>query len=207
MVAGLRALGRALGNVYHNGYSYIWCNLAFVALSLPLVTMPAALSALFRVGHLAHTQSHEADISALWETFRANLFRALPWGLLNLLVAVINFSNIIAYASVHTVWAGVLEAIWIIVTVVWIGEVLFTWPIYYEMTTPTVWGATRNALVMVLRNPMFTLIIALFIALFSIISTVLIGSWIVLTWGVFASVGSAAVLDRLAAFRLSQVVT
>src|SRR5690606_40367795 len=62
-----------------------WANLAFVALSLPLITLPAAYSALQRVGHLAHTDPSEANLSAFWETFRANLIRALPWGLANAL--------------------------------------------------------------------------------------------------------------------------
>ena len=67
---GLRAVWRGLGNFRNLGYAYIWANLAFVALSLPLITLPAAYSALQRVGHLAHTDPSEANLSAFWETVR-----------------------------------------------------------------------------------------------------------------------------------------
>jgi uncharacterized membrane protein YesL len=201
MLAGLRATRAGLGNFRQRGYAYIWTNLAFVALSLPVITAPGAYSALMRVGHLAHTDPSEADLAAFWETFKTNLLRAIPWGLAHALFALVNFNNVIAYAGVDTFLVSVLESIWLVATVIWLGILLYTWPIYYEMAEPTLWGATRNALVMVLRNPLFTLVILLVLAILAAISTVLVASWLLLTFGVFAAVANAAVQDRLAAYR------
>jgi uncharacterized membrane protein YesL len=201
MIDGLRAARRGLGNFYWNGYPYIWSNLAFVALSLPLVTAPAALSALFHVGHLAHTDPSEADLAAFWGAFRSNLWRALPWGVFNVLFAIINFNNLLAFASINSPVAVTLRAVWMIASVVWLGELLYTWPIYYEMSEPTVFGATRNALIMVIRNPVFTVVIVLVIGVVAVISTLLFASWLLLTWGAIASMANAAVLDRVERFR------
>jgi uncharacterized membrane protein YesL len=201
---GLRAALRGLGNFRNLGYSYVWTNLAFVALSLPLITAPAAYSALMRVGHLAHTDPSEADLAAFWATFRANFRRALPWGLVNLVFAVINFNNLIAYSSIDTPLVMVLEAIWFIAALVWLGMLLYTWPIYYEMSQPTVTGAARNALVMVLQNPLYTLALLSVIVVLSAISTFLIACWLLLTWGAIAAVANAAVLDRLERYRARQ---
>lgn len=203
MWGGLRAVWRGLGNFRNLGYTYIWANLAFVVLSLPLVTLPAAYSALQRVGHLAHTDPSEADLAAFWQTFRANLGRALLWGLANALFAVINFNNLIAYASVGTPLTIALEVLWLLAAIVWLGMLLYTWPLYYEMESPTVWGATRNALVMVLRNPLYTLVLLLVIAVLAVISTVLVAAWLLLTFGAIAAIANAAVQDCLERYRAS----
>lgn len=198
---GLRAAWRGLANFRLAGYAYIWTNLAFVALCLPVITAPAAYSALMRVGHLAHTSPPDADLAAFWETFRANLRRALPWGLGNALFAVINFNNLIAYAPFSSPLVLALETLWIVAAVVWLGMLLYTWPIYYEMQQPTVRGAMRNALVMVLQNPLFTLVLLIVIALLAAISTLLVAAWLLLTWGAISAIANAAVLDRLARHR------
>jgi uncharacterized membrane protein YesL len=183
---------------------YIWTNLAFVALSLPVITSPAAWSALCRVGYLAHTDPSEADLAAFWDAFRANLLRALPWGIAHLVFALINFNNLIAYSRIDSPVVVALEVIWVIASIVWLGILLYTWPIYYEMARPTLIGATRNALVMVLQNPLFTLTLLAVIALLSVLSTILVASWLLLTWGAISAIANAAVQNRLELYRAGQ---
>lgn len=197
MIDGLRVTWRALGNLRYNGYAYVWANLAFVVLSLPVITLPAAWSALCWVSYLAHTDPSEADLSAFWQAFRRNLWRALPWGAGAALFGYINLSNLISYAGEEGALVAGLMAVWLVAGVVWIGVLLFTWPMYYEMAEPSVWGATRNALIMVLRNPLMMLTLLVLLAVVAAVSTVLIAAWLLLTFGVFAAIGNAAVLDRL----------
>lgn len=160
MMDGLRAVGRGLRSVQTAGYAYIWANLAFIVVSLPLVTAPAAWSALVRVAYQAQTHPAEADLALFWETFRANLLRALPWGLLNALFAVINFGNLVFYATVPGIGAALLRGVWILAGLIWLGALLYTWPLFfYEMVESSVSGAVRNALLMVLRNPGYTLVL------------------------------------------------
>ncbi|MBI5958539.1 MAG: hypothetical protein HY866_07390 [Chloroflexi bacterium] len=204
MFTGLRAIGQGLRSFQQNGYPYIWSNLAFVALSLPIITAPAAFSALVWVGYLAQTDPSEADLAAFWQTFRANLWRALPWGVFNTLFAFVNFYNLFAYSSLDGAVITLLEAVWVAGAIVWAGLLLYTWPIYYEMAEPTVLGAMRNALVMVIRNPLFTLVIVLIIALLAIMSTILVASWLLITWGAISAIANAAVLNRLKQFRTVQ---
>lgn len=201
MIDGLRAARRGLGNFRNLGYSYIWTNLAFVALSLPVITAPAAYSALMRVGYLAHTDPTDADLASFWAAFRANFRRALPWGITNVVFAVINFNNLFAYAPIDTPVVMALEALWMVAALVWLGMLLYTWPIYYEMSEPTVMGAARNALVMVLTNPLYTITLLIIILVLAAISTVLVACWLLLTWGAIAAIANAAVLDRLEQYR------
>lgn len=201
MVAALKVLFYALNDVRIKGYTYIRANLAFVALALPVVTAPAAFSALCRVAHAARIENHEDDLELFWQTFKDNLWRAMPWGLAHGLFAVVNFSNLIQYAGETGAIFVLLRGAWLLMTVIWMGILLYTWFIYYEMKAPDLMGATRNAAVMVLLNPVFTLTLLAAIIILAAMSTVLIASWVLLTWGVIASTGAEAVLNRLAVFK------
>jgi uncharacterized membrane protein YesL len=201
MLAALWVIGRAFNDVRLKGYTYIWANFAFLVLALPIVTLPASYSALCRVAYTAQKEPWDADLDLFWQTFKANLGRALPWGVAHAGFAVVNFSNWAAYGErPEPIWQ-VFRVLWLSMTLIWIGVLLYTWFIYYEMETPTLWGATRNALVMVLLNPFFTLVLILCIIILSVVSTALLGLWLMLTWGVIAAFGAAAVADRLAMIR------
>lgn len=201
MIEGLKAAGRALNHWRLQGYAYIWANVSFLVLCLPVVSAPAAFSALMRIGHAAHRESHESDLALFWQTTREHLWLALPWGLAHALFAIVNFGNLWMYAEAPGLPAAALRIVWWGLGLVWLGVVLYTWPIYYEMETPTLWGATRNALVMVLQNPFFTVTIILVLLFLSVISTVLIASWVLLTWGCIAAIANGAVLNRLTIYR------
>lgn len=201
MVNGTRAFLRGLNDVRRQGYIYIWANLAFVACSLPLVTIPAAYAALCKVAHHAQTEPYGADLDLFWETFRRHLWSALPWGLVMTAGLFVIVTNMTAYAGVPGVPMQALRVTWLAALAAWAGLLLFTWPMYYEMAEPTVWGATRNAFVLMLRHPAFTLILILFVVVLSVVSTLTIVAWALLSCAAVAAVGTAAVLDRLAAYR------
>lgn len=202
MTAGLRAVLRGLNDVRQQGYIYIWANLAFVALSLPLVTLPAAYAALCKVAHQTQTEPRSPEpLELFWETFRSLLWTALPWGLAMAGAAVMIVSNMLAYADVQGVPIQALRMTWLLGMMFWTALFLFTWPIYYEMAEPTVWGATRNAAVLVLRNPFFTAAVVAIVLLLAAVSTLAVVAWLLLSFGAVAAIGSAAVIDRLAAYR------
>lgn len=201
MLQGLSASLRGLNNLRHQGYAYIWANVLFIVLSLPIITLPAAFSALMRMGHTAHTQPHESDIGLMWETFRSNLWRALPWGLAHLAFAVINFANLRTYGGESGTIIVILRCVWIGAGAMWLGVLLYTWPIYYEMDQPTLVGATRNALMMVAQNPFFTITVVAGIILLIILSTILVAAWMLLTFGAIAAIANAAVQNRLEEYR------
>ena len=155
MLAGFQVLWHAFKDVRLKGYTYIWANIAFVVCSLPVITLPAAYRALMRVGYNAQASPHETDISAFWDTFREYFKQSLGWGLAHLVFGVVNITNLLAYQSTEGLLFAGLRVIWLGSTFVWIGVLLYTWTLYDEMESPSLIGATRNALVMVLQNPFF----------------------------------------------------
>lgn len=201
MIDGIKVFVRGLNAVRQQGYVYIWANVAFIALSLPIVTLPAAFSALMHVGYMSQTTPHEADLSLFWETFKANLWRALPWGMVNFLFGLIVISNFIRDSGTDNSTTQLWQIVRSGVLFLWISSLLYTWPLYYEMQTPTWLGAQRNSLVMIVHNPFFTLTLIGAFLLIAVVSTVMLLPWMLLTWGVFSALGSAAVLNRLQLYR------
>jgi len=198
VVAGLRAWLRGLRHLNEQGYIYIWANLFWAALSLPVITAPAAWAGLVRMSTLAHT-TPTASVGDFWQGFRENLRRGMLLGLLNVVVIVVNISNIQSYREQPGMVLVLLRAVWLVTLALWFAIQFYMWPIYYQMTQPSVTGALRNAAVMILLNPGFTLGLWLGVMLVVVLSTILFPAWLLLTGGALAAIATSAVLDRLEA--------
>lgn len=198
MIEALKVWWNALRHVWVRGYIYVWGTLCWAGLSLPIITAPAAWAGLVRMSHLAHT-ARSADLTDFWEGFKANLRRTLVLGLVNALIIVVNVANLWNYRFDSGLTVDLLRIVWVLVLVIWFSIQLYLWPIFYEMETPTLAGALRNAALMVLLNPLFTLALWPGIIVLAVISTVFGAPWLILTGGIFASLSVSAVLNRLRA--------
>lgn len=197
----LRATWRGFQEVWYKGYTYIWANVAFIAASLFIVTIPAAWCALCKVCHEAQTSPSNADLDLFWETFKRQFWRALLWGLAHTLFGVMNISNLLTYTDTSDPTTLVLRAIWWGLGFVWLAVFITTWTFYYEMQAPTLIGATRNAVIFVVQNPLQLLIILVIISVISVISTLLVGLWFVLTIALIVAIYTSAVLMAIEAYR------
>lgn len=198
MFAGLRAWWRGLRHLNHRGYIYIWANVLCLLLMLPLVTAPAAWAGMIRMSRAAYL-SPAADVHEFWAGFRENLRRGLLLGVVNILVVIVTWVNLTAYRTETGLFFNVARITWTLALLLWITMQLYLWPIFYEMETPSLRGAMRNALVMIVLNPLFTLGFMIGVALIVAFSSVFVVAWGLLTFGAIAAVSTAAVFDRLEA--------
>lgn len=203
MAAGLRAVWRGLRHVNQQGYVYIWSNVLWALLSLPVVTAPAAWAGLVKVSHAAHTRP-TAEISLFWEGFREHFRHGLVLLVLNVVILVVNISNIASYSRQPGLLWDIGRLVWVLTLIVWFTVQLYLWPLYYEMKQPTLLGALRNAAVMMYLNPLFSLVVLACAALIAFLSTVFFASWVLISGSALAAVGTSAVLDRLEAAGLRQ---
>lgn len=194
----MRFLWETLKHFNLRGYLYIWANLAFVAVSLPLLTIPAAWAALVRLSHLAQTSPH-ADIHDFWLAFRENFWRGTLLGFISALLLLTNLGNLYAYRAETGALIWILRGLWIATLFVWFSVQLYVWPLYFEMETPRLITALRNALLMLLLNPLFTLGLWLIIAIVAFLSSLLPVTWILLTVSFLACLSASATLNRLQA--------
>jgi uncharacterized membrane protein YesL len=203
VIAGARVVWRAVRRLNHQSHLYVWGNLLWVVLSLPLVTAPAAWMALVRLGYLIPRQPG-VTMDDFWETFRANWRRGIPLAILNVVIVVVNVSNLLTYWYAPGVLASFLRASWVIVLVVWFALQLYAFPLFFAMEQPTLIGAFRNAAVMILQNPLFTLVIAAAALICIALGVLLPPVLLLLVGGAVAVLTNTAVQDRLWAAGIQQ---
>ncbi|GAB4528232.1 MAG: hypothetical protein OHK0046_46860 [Anaerolineae bacterium] len=192
----LRVYWNTLKHINLRGYVYIWANVMWVLLSLPLITAPAAWAGLMHLSYKAHTTPN-ASLNDFWEGFRMHLGRGVIVGLLTAIILMINISNLIAYQDAVGWFPVLLRFFWWGTIIIWLSVQFYLWPLLEMMEQPTLFGGLRNALVMILRNPFFTLGLWPGILLVIGLSTVFFPAWLLLTGSVLAVLGTRATLDRL----------
>jgi uncharacterized membrane protein YesL len=197
VLAGLRAWWRGLRHLEQRGYIYIWGNLLWFALSLPIVTAPAAWAGLMHLSYVAH-RSHAVNLDAFWEGFRTNFRRGLVLGALNVIVIGVNVVNLWGTQQQTGLGYDALRGLWLLVLAFWITLQLYVWPLFYAMEQPSLLGALKNAAVMIVLNPLFVLGVWLGLSLILAFSMVFFIAWALLTGGALAAIVNSAVLDRLA---------
>lgn len=191
-----RVLRQSVQHLNQRGYLFIWANALCVLLMLPVVTAPAAWAGLVHFTHLSLTQ-RQVGLEDFWRGFRQNLLRGIGVFALNVLIVSINGINLWAYADDPSLAASLLRPIWAGVLVVWAILQLYLWPILLHMERPSVLGGLRNAGVMLLLNPFFTLGVVAMLLVFWAFSTVLTAAWLLLTLSAMSIFLTLAVMDRL----------
>ena len=196
MLDGLRAGWRGLQHLQYRGYQYIWANVLWIVLSLPIVTAPAAWAGLIRFSYYAHRQP-TVSFDVFWQGFRENLKRGAVIGILNVVIVVVNVANLYAYQYETGTWATILRLVWLFALFGWFAIQLYVWSLLNAMEKPNLKGAYRNAAVMILLNPLFTLGVWFVCAVVIVFSIAFPVAWLLLTGGALAAVANTAVQNRL----------
>lgn len=181
----------------HRGYVYVWANLCFILTLIPIVTAPAGFAGLVKVSHAAALDRH-ADLNTFWEGVRENLWRGMLLGAMTVVILIVNVSNLANYRIENAIDI-VFRFVWFGAIALWLMMMIYVWPIYYEMRKPTLIGALRNAALMVLLNPGFTLVFATGMLLLMGLSVFLPPVAFLLTFAFAAILGTYAVFNRLIA--------
>lgn len=196
-MAALRVFLQAYAHLNHRGYLYVWANVLWFLLSLPIITAPAAWAGLVNVSRQAYLHP-TASLDDFWTGFRTNLRRGLLLGVLNVIVLLINYFNLSLYTNIQDPTILLIRAAWWLVLVLWFVPQFYLWPLLYELKEPSLRGAFRNALVMTVFNPLYTLVLMALVVVLVVVSTVLFPAWVLLTGSALVTLATGAVLERLA---------
>jgi hypothetical protein len=196
LVAAFRVLWRGLGQFERYGYLFILANILAAALCLPIVTAPAAYAGLVRLSYTAQT-GLTATMGDFWDGFRAALGRSVIMVLANLILFGILIANFATYRLRTDPLFITLRGVWLLIGIGWLLVQLYLWPMLEAMEPATLLGGLRNAGLMALKFPGFSLLLLALLLILAAISTALVVPWILITMSLFANVSTAAVRDRL----------
>jgi uncharacterized membrane protein YesL len=197
-MATLRVVWQSIKYLNARGYIYIWANLYWIVLSLPIVTAPAAWAALNVLTHRAQTRP-SVSMDDFMEGFRTHFKRSLLNGLLTLCIVIINVSNLLAYSEQSGIFLVFMRWLWLFSLLLWFSMQLYLWAIIEEMKEPSLWGGLRNAFIMTIRNLFFTMGLWLVIVPLLIVSVIFFPILILLTGSLIAILAVNATLYHLRA--------
>lgn len=198
MLDGLRVWARALRHLNRRGYIYVWATVLWAVLTLPIITAPAAWAGLVRMSFYAHREPR-AELENFWIGFRQNFRRGILIALFNLALLLMTLSNLVSYADQTGIGMMALRFVWVMTLLVAFALQYFGWCFFYAMKKPAFIGGLRNAAVMLLCNPGFSLVVLLGALLIMILSSILPAAWFLITGGALAALANSAVQNRLRA--------
>ena len=201
-----RVVWEALKDFWEELFLLALMNIVTILLLIPVVTFPPALAGLWSAANLVVKGSsiHWSDYFA---GFRRYFLRAWGLALLNILVLVIVITNIRFYAP-GIVPFGIspnvsmwIQAVFVGTAVLWFIVQLYPMALLLEQDDQRLRVALRNAAVLLIANPGFTVLLLLFLLILAAISTLLPPLWFLITLSLFAVVCNKAVLHLLGPYR------
>jgi hypothetical protein len=140
---------------------------------------------------------------AKWSTFITGIRRywakSLIVALINLVVLILLFANIQFYGTiVQGTWTTFALAAWLIVAIYWLLSQVFWFPMILELENEKVLLALRNALVMVIITPGFSVTVGILMVVLSAICVALTVPAIVLMAALLLLMANHATRSRLA---------
>jgi uncharacterized membrane protein YesL len=192
MVAAWEAIAQTVIDIRYVGVTLAYINVLWVLSSVLIVTAPPATAALYA---LTREIGYRRPVG--WRDFaqaiKTHFFAGWRWVLLNAVAAGIIFANLTFYSYMDHTIGLLLIGLWLGLAFVWIVVQMYCFPVLLEQVRPTVRTALRNAAVLSLRHPFFTLTYALVAGFFVFVSVVVPYLWALITPALLAFLYNRAV--------------
>lgn len=202
----LRVVWEALKDLWDELFRLMLMNVVTVLLVIPVVTFPPALAGLWSAANRV-AKGRAVDWSDYFGGFRRYFWKAWGLALLNILVAIIVFTNVRFYtpdtvpfdiSSNLSVW---IRAVFVGTAFLWLLVQLYLMALLLEQEDQRLRVALRNAAVLVIAHPGFTMVLAVLLLIVAALSTAFPALWFLVTLALFAVVSNKAVLHLLEPYR------
>jgi uncharacterized membrane protein YesL len=201
-----RVFWEAVKGLWDELFILVLMNIVTLLLALPVVTFPPALAGLWNAANLV-AKGKSIHWSDYFEGFRNHFWKAWKLALLNVLVAIVVFTNVrfytpgIAPFKINPTLSLWIQALFVGIASLWLFIQLYPMALLLEQEDQRVRLALRNAAVLFMINPGFTIVLALLLLLVAAVSTGFPVLWFVITLALFAVVCNKAVLHLLETYR------
>jgi len=191
----LRVVALSIRDFYEEMFLFVPLNLIWWIASIVIIPLAPLTAGLCYLGHrIAHEQ--RVDSGFFKEAVRDFLVPSLKLGLLDAVILITILVNLMFYSR-FTNWVQLITILWIYVLILWATAQLYLFPLLFEQREPKVLMAVRNAAVLVLAQPLFTLGVFILALLITLLCTVL-PILLILVWpGLMALIGSRALMEAL----------
>jgi hypothetical protein len=201
-----RVFWEAIKDFWEELLLLVLMNILTVLFLFPVITFPPALAGLWNAANLA-AKEKSIHWSDYFEGFQRYFLKAWALALLNILVMLLVATNVRFYtpevapfeiSSNASAW---IRGIFISAGFLWTAMQMYPMALLLEQEDQRLRVALRNAAVLFIANPGFTIVLLILLVVAAVISTLLTIPWILLTLAFFGVVCNKAVLHLLGPFR------
>jgi len=179
------------------GSSSTWFLPLSVLLALPLPIVTAGLCFVTNQVTRAKAVSAETFATGVRRYWR----KALGVAAINVLAVLLVASNLRFYSVLEGAWTSLALGIWLVLAGYWLLVQIYWFPIILEMENDRVLLGLRNALVLVILSPGFSIVTGLLMLLLLIVGTLLTVPAILLLASLLLLMANHATRSRLARVR------
>jgi len=200
LLRALRVFWSSLGGLYYELFLLMGVNLAWLGLSLLIVTAPPATAGVYYLtNQLARgeTVSFSLFVQGMRRYFRRSWLLAIIVVVISVLLAV----NLLFYANLANQWVRLLSVFWGYLIVFWLAMLIYLFPLLIEQESKSLLLILRNAALLVLDNVAFTLTLGVLILLFLLLNVALVAPLLLIVMSGLALVQSKALLTVLEKYR------
>ena len=175
-------------------------NLAWI---LCLITIVLGPPAIFGIAYLSYelVGGQSLGFSGFIEGIRKYFWKSWAWALVNILVFVIIYSNIVFYTQSDWVWVKGIPLVMVVLGVVWIILQFYALPFMMYQEDKSLKMAWRNAYVILVLNPGYTAVVFGFTLIITVVSVIFMLPLFLGIIPLIGILGSQAVKDRVADFK------
>jgi hypothetical protein len=201
-----RVVWAATKDFWDELFLLVLMNVVTVLLIIPVVTFPPALAGLWNAANIV-AQGRTIHWSDYFEGFRRYFWRAWLLALLNILVAVIVATNTwfyrpeVAPFEINPTLSTWIGGMFVGMGVLWTALQMYVWAVLLEQEDQRLRLALRNAVILFIANPGFTIVLFLLLLAVAAASCLVVLPWILVTLAFFAVVCNKVVIHLLEPFR------
>jgi uncharacterized membrane protein YesL len=195
-----RTVWATIRDLWEEMFILIFCNLVWVLAMIPIVTLPAATGALFYLTHKI-ADGRAVNFADFKYGFRHYFRQSSLLGLANLVIIVLILVNLTFYGRFEGMLFRLVQIVFLYLLVIWLMMQLYIFPLLLEQEIPSLRLAGRNAVVLVARHPIFSLIISVAALAFTLLSIFLTIPVVILLASTLALLGNRAVRALLSLYR------
>ncbi|MFZ2359906.1 MAG: DUF624 domain-containing protein [Anaerolineae bacterium] len=202
MKNALRVVRAAIVDLWDSVFLVVFCSLVWLFLVLLIIPGPPATLALFdmadRIARREHLLEFRDYLRAVWQRFGVGW----RWGAVNLLVVAVVLIDIrVVPRMVSPTVAVYLQLFFTMALALWIVVNWYALAFLFQQKEASLRQALRNGVVLLLQNPLFTLVLVVITAVLIGLSLVLVIVNLLFGPMLVALISTHAVLNRLEPLR------
>ena len=163
-----RVFGLSVRDLYEDLFMYAGLNLLWWLCALVIVLIPPATAGLM---YLTNEVAHERRVEWRMVLTGARLYFWRSWQITIVALggAIILVTNVWFYVNNTTGILQYLTILWIYLLIIWVVAQIYAFPLMIQMEQPRILPIYRNALLLTLSRPLFTILVILLLVVATVI--------------------------------------